>query len=271
MASTAVTRDIDPLSDRAVYKQIADIIRQQIDDGDLGPGDRLPSETDLMQRFGTARATVRSALEVLAGEGRVTSARGIGVFVRERHAVPVVVRQTTERFAREHRAAGKSPLDVDGEASCVRLRQEVLALEETPAPPEIAERLQVPSGTTVFARRRLVCLDEDGTPLHLADSYIPLSLARGRVREPDSGPGGTYTRIEETLGRRLSHFTEELTFRMPTPSETRHLRVGPGIPVVHLVRVAYADDQPVECFVGVLASDKHLLEYRIDTDVDTDQ
>jgi GntR family transcriptional regulator len=266
VASTAVTRDIDPLSDRPVYKQIADIIRDHIDDGDLGPGDRLPSETDLVQRFGTARATVRSALEVLAGEGRVTSARGIGVFVRERHTGSVVVRQTTDRFAREHREAGKSTLDVDGEASGVRLRQEVLALEETPAPPEVAERLQVPSDTTVFARRRLVYLDEDGTPMQLADSYIPLALANGRTREPDSGPGGTYARIEETLGRRLTRFTEELTFRMPTPSETHRLRLGPGIPVVNLIRVAYAGDRPVECFVGVMAGDKHRLEYRIGTD-----
>jgi len=267
VASTAVTRDIDPLSDRPVYKQIADIIRERIDDGDLGPGDRLPSETALMQRFGTARATVRSALEVLAGEGRVTSARGIGVFVRERHAVPVVVRQTTERLAREHRKAGKTPLEVDGEASGMRLRQDVYAFEEVAAPPEIAERLQVPSGTTVFARRRLVRL-ADGTPMQLADSFIPLALAKGQLREPDSGPGGTYARIEETLGQRLTRFTEELTFRMPTPREVHPLRLGPGIPVVNLVRVAYVGDRPVECFVGVMAGDKHRLEYRIDTDTD---
>lgn len=266
MADAAATNAIDPLSDRPVYKQIADALRQQIEDGDFAPGDRLPSETALMQQFGTARATVRNALEVLALEGRTRSVRGKGVFVRDWNATPVsvVVRQTHGRLDRRHRKAGLAPLDVDAQASGLPLVQNVYELAEVPAPDDVANRLKTASGDMVFVRRRRVEA-EAGAPLQFADSYIPLDLATGQIREVDSGPGGTYARIEEQ-GHRLTRFTEELTFRMPTDQEARRLRLEHGIPVINVVRVAYAGERPVECFVAVMAGDKHRFTYRIDAD-----
>jgi GntR family transcriptional regulator len=263
--AAAATRAIDPKSDRPVYKQIADVLRQQIDDGDLAPGDRLPSETALMQQFGTARATVRNALELLASEGRTRSVRGKGVFVRERSATSIsVVRQTHDRLERRYREAGHAPLDVDALASGLPLVQNVYELAELPAPDHIANRLNTSSGDMVFVRRRRVDL-QGGAPLQLADSYIPLDLAEGQIREVDSGPGGTYARIEEQ-GHHLTRFTEELTFRMPTDDEARRLRLDHGVPVIDLVRVAHAGERPVECFVAVMAGDKHRFTYRIDAD-----
>jgi GntR family transcriptional regulator len=263
----AVSRTIDPLSDRPVYKQIADVLRQQIEDGAFAPGDRLPSETVLMQQFGAARATVRNALEVLTSEGRTRPVRGKGVFVRDRNATPIrIVRQTHDRLERRHREAGRAPLDVDALASGLPLVQNVYELAEMPAPDDIANRLQTASGNMVFVRRRRVEF-EAGAPLQLADSYIPLDLATGQIREVDSGPGGTYARIEDQ-GHRLTRFTEELTFRMPTDDEARKLRLDQGTPVISLVRVAYTGDRPVECFVSVMAGDKHCITYRIDADDD---
>lgn len=264
MADAAATNAIDPSRDRPVYKQIADALRQQIEDGDFAPGDRLPSETALMEQFGTARATVRNALEVLALEGRTRSVRGIGVFVREASATSPVLRHTYDRLARRHREAGQGPLEADAQATGVPLVQEVLELAEVSAPAAIAERLKVSSGDPVFIRRRLVT-SHDGTPLQLADSYIPLDVAKGQIREAYSGPGRTYARIEEQ-GHRLTRFTEELTFRMPTDDEARQLRLDHGIPVIDLVRVAYTDERPVECFLAVMAGDKHRFTYRIDAD-----
>ena len=53
-------------------------------DGDLGPGDRLPVESDLATRFGVSRSTVREALRLLSSQELVTTTRGTtgGTFVR---------------------------------------------------------------------------------------------------------------------------------------------------------------------------------------------
>lgn len=60
---------------------IADDLRRQITAGDLVAGAVLPSEADLAGSYGVSRVTVRKALEVLRGEGRIDARQGFGWFV----------------------------------------------------------------------------------------------------------------------------------------------------------------------------------------------
>lgn len=74
---------IDPTDDRALYKQVADVLRARIRDGAYAPGELLPSESQLMQEFGLARNAIRAALALLRAEGVIETVRGVGSFVRE--------------------------------------------------------------------------------------------------------------------------------------------------------------------------------------------
>jgi DNA-binding transcriptional regulator YhcF (GntR family) len=56
---------IDHSADRPVYKQLADLVRTQIQNGEFGPGQRLPAQKDYMQEHGLARDTVERAMAVL--------------------------------------------------------------------------------------------------------------------------------------------------------------------------------------------------------------
>ena len=67
-----------------VYQQIADILREAIESGEIAPGRPVPSESQLMQRYGVARLTARKAVRVLAGEGLVEVVPGRGAYVTER-------------------------------------------------------------------------------------------------------------------------------------------------------------------------------------------
>ena len=82
--SGVLTQAVDPASDRAVYKQIADHLRAAIGRGSLREGEQLPSEAQLMEHYGVARMTIRNALRVLQDEGLVTAEHGRGVYVRAR-------------------------------------------------------------------------------------------------------------------------------------------------------------------------------------------
>jgi DNA-binding transcriptional regulator YhcF (GntR family) len=73
---------IDPRSERAQFRQLADLLRAQILMADLRPGDRLPSESTLGQTHGVGRETVRRALRVLRDEGLVVTETGYGTTVR---------------------------------------------------------------------------------------------------------------------------------------------------------------------------------------------
>ncbi|MDG4668071.1 GntR family transcriptional regulator [Mycobacterium sp. 236(2023)] len=57
---------------------VADHIRRQIISGELGEGDPLPPEDQLMGSAGVARTTVREALRILESEGLLIVRRGAG-------------------------------------------------------------------------------------------------------------------------------------------------------------------------------------------------
>jgi DNA-binding GntR family transcriptional regulator len=64
-----------------VYKQIAEIIRDRIDQGDLTPGDAVPSEAELEAEYGIARMTARRVARELRERGLVYTVQGEGTFV----------------------------------------------------------------------------------------------------------------------------------------------------------------------------------------------
>ena len=74
-----------PLQHQRMSQLIVDQIRTLVRTGQLHPGDRLPSERELCERFGVSRVTVREALRVLEAGGLITirvGARG-GAFITE--------------------------------------------------------------------------------------------------------------------------------------------------------------------------------------------
>lgn len=74
-----------PLLDRnnpiPIYQQLAGVIRNQIMNGELKPGDQLPSELDLVARYQVSRDSVRRALDLLVKAGMVKRVQGKGNFV----------------------------------------------------------------------------------------------------------------------------------------------------------------------------------------------
>lgn len=96
---------VDPTADRAVFRQLADVLRDEIASGELPPGAPLPSEATLCQRYEVSRVSVRRAVALLRGEGLVTTVPGRGSFVTrpaELEHVPVAAGSTvTARPATE--------------------------------------------------------------------------------------------------------------------------------------------------------------------------
>ncbi|MFF9555260.1 GntR family transcriptional regulator [Streptomyces albus] len=258
--SSGLLGALDPTSDRAVFRQIADRIREAIDKGRFEEGAKLPSESELVEHFGVSRMTVRNALSLLRSEGLVTAEHGKGVFVRPR---PPVRRLASDRFARRYRDQGKSAFTVEAEAAGSKPEVDSLEVKEEKPAPDISARLGSPR--KVLARRRRYLLD--GRPVEFAVSCIPLDLARGtQIAEPNPGPGGIYARLEE-LGHRLDHFDEEVRARMPSPAEVKTLRLSSGVPVISLFRTAYdTEGRAVEVCDTVMAADAYVLAYQLPAD-----
>ncbi|MDP3180028.1 MAG: substrate-binding domain-containing protein [Spirochaetaceae bacterium] len=68
----------------AKYRQIVTWVKAEVQDGSIMPGDKLPSESELCQRFSVSRSAVRQALGTLVHEGWLESLKGIGPFCTAR-------------------------------------------------------------------------------------------------------------------------------------------------------------------------------------------
>lgn len=260
---------VNKSADRALFRQIADVLAEEIRAGKYKAGERLPSEAQMMRQYDTSRLTVRRALGVLSNEeGLIDKVKGVGAFVRQ--PSPIATIRPSDRFR-----SGRAPLYADEGPTPI---QEVYEIGEVPAPAHIAMQLRIDEGVQVFVRRRSVSLG-DGTPMQLADSYIPRDLVTAELRDHTTS-GITYATIE-SFELHIGILRERLSFRMPSADESRDLQLEPGTPVIDLVRTAYATprdearnpstnetaqkymarSRPVECFTAVMAGDKHVFEY----------
>ncbi|MEQ4306176.1 winged helix-turn-helix domain-containing protein [Plantactinospora sp. B6F1] len=65
------------------WVELAEHIRTQIESGELSPGDKLPSTSQLCQIYGVSSIVVRNAMLTLKAEGLVVGVPGVGVYVAE--------------------------------------------------------------------------------------------------------------------------------------------------------------------------------------------
>lgn len=244
---------VNPSSDRAIYQQVADVLRSRIRNGTYGPGSKLPSETELLGEFPASRVTIRRGLAVLQQQGLTEARRGQGVFVRQN---PPVMTVRSSRFNRSARRAGKGALAAEAEALGLKWRTEDLGpIEPVELPPEIIEVL---GESRAYVRRRRMWVG--GVPTQLADSYVPASVAE-QIEWPDNATTTLYVLLEHH-GHDVVRFREEITVRHASPEEAVALHLPDASPVAGLVRHAVdANGQTCEFFDSTAVADRHRFVY----------
>jgi GntR family transcriptional regulator len=240
---------------------LATTLREAIQRGDFSPGERLPPERELADRFQASRTTVRLALSALKSQGLIGSGQGQGTYVRKARPIRVLAmdQDRAARRAEHHAATFNAEAARQGRVG----RQDIREVATVPATAETGRWLAVPEGTDLLVRRRIMLVDEE--PYQLGDSYYVNELVRDTaIAIPKPVEEGVLTVLERVSGRPIPYYIDELSFRMPTPEESEILKLDPGVCVVRVVRVAYdAEEKPLEAFDQLLAGDKHFLVYEV--------
>ncbi len=86
-ASTGDARRGEPGAYRPGYEVVAEQILRFIDELQMSPGDRMPTEKDLAARIGASRTVVREAVKILSATGRVSAQKGRGLYVADGEGV----------------------------------------------------------------------------------------------------------------------------------------------------------------------------------------
>ena len=138
------------------YEQVKAFVKSQITKGVWRPGDAVPSESALQQRFGVSRMTVNRAVKELAVEGLVTRVRGSGTVVAQLHGLSstLAVRDIHEEVLER------------GHTHTTR----VLTVECIHADAAMAQILRLPVRAKVF--HTVMLHYEDGVPILFEDRHV---------------------------------------------------------------------------------------------------
>ncbi|GAB6876325.1 GntR family transcriptional regulator [Thermaerobacter litoralis] len=235
----------------ALYQEIMDEIRRQIREGHLRPGDRIPSERELAERFGASRMTVRHALNQLAWEGVIVRRQGQGSFVAE-PKIPLGLQFLTS-FSEDMRRRGLVP------------SSRLLSVAVVEADPGTAEALGLVVDRRVTSIRRIRYADNQPLSLeHVQVPYRLLPALADHVRQVFKGsPRSSFSLYEffTRAGIGLHRARQTVEAAVATADMARLLHVPEGAPLLLLTRVSYDDGgHPVEVVKAWYRGDRYRYE-----------
>ena len=231
MARNVLAGKLEAQGQEPLYKQVEKRIFQCLAAGEWRPGERIPTEPQLAERFGVAVFTIRAGISELVAAGILVRRQGKGTFVA-RHG-----RQLRYQFTHVFTDAGVR----------VSPERELISLGRASATDEVAEVLDLAP-----ARRSVVAIEcrlhLDSRPIALMDIWLPSHLFSGltarAIRESDEN---LYSVYQESCGINVIRIEERVHAVKAGARAARALRLDAQDPVLRIDRIAYTyNDLPVE-------------------------
>ena len=237
----------NPQSAIPLYFQIEQDLAGLIARGTLAPGSQLPSEEELVQRYGVSRTTVRKAVQELDRLGLIEIRRGRGTFVR----TGKITQEFTELtgFVEDMVAIGRQP------------SARVLGKATVQATEEVARGLRVPIGAEVVQIRRVRMADDE--PISLDETYLPIDLGR-KVVEDDLEVHPIFSLLEGKYDTPLLEADYRLEAIAADAIVAEALGIEARAPILLIERVSYSlDRRPVDYEKLFYRGDKIRLSTRL--------
>lgn len=220
---SSMSRNIDRSSSTPLYKQIMDILLE-----DMEEGDKIPTEHELRERFAVSRMTVRQAIQTLIREGSLIRYRGKGTFV------------APERVQHDLHTAELLSLFEDLSQSGNTLHSQVLRRKLVPAPCQLVSRVKELEGREVVELIRVRTLND--RPLVYQVSYWPERFYP-LISEVDITEHSLVKAIEDNLHIRAHRADFSVRAISADEMVAGHLGVGEGDPLLRIEKLSFRENQ----------------------------
>ncbi|UXN61214.1 GntR family transcriptional regulator [Phyllobacterium zundukense] len=230
-----------------MWSQIAERLRQAIDEGAFKPGEALPGETELNRRFGVSRTTSRAALDFLEAEGLISRKSGRGSIVIEPRIERPLNRLSS--FSEDMAVRGLKP--------SYRTR----SLKLTLASEFVATELKIANNSPVLEIDRILLADE--SPMATSLTYLaPVAFERSglpTVEVLDSS--SLYGWLKESAGVALTGGQERTEGAIADVTTARSLGLKQPAAVLVCHRTSWnSARQPVEYVVLHYRADRYSFQ-----------
>ncbi|MFN4282960.1 MAG: phosphonate metabolism transcriptional regulator PhnF [Alphaproteobacteria bacterium] len=228
------------MSGVALWRQIEQEIEADIRAKQFGPGDRLPTEADLAQRFAVNRHTVRRAMLGLQERGLIRVEQGRGSFVQENVVDYRLGRRT--RFSENILTLRRDPSG------------ELVRVARLPADKTMAHMLNLRAGEPVLLLETLK--SADGRPINLGSHHFPFRRFNG-LAEAFKAEGSITAALRKFGVHDYTRKVTRVTARMPEEEEARLLAQPRNRPVL-ITESVNVDESgtPIEYGLARFAADR---------------
>lgn len=248
----AAITPVDPNLPVPLYRQVSDQLAKLA--LYMRPGERLPSEFDIIAKFGVSRGTAIQALGVLERQGIADRRQGRGTFIAK-----------PDCAVRSNRSSRLPSFSEDLRSSGRTTREHVISIDRWEAHGEVAESLQMSPLEEVWRIERVILSDDD--PVVHAVSWLPCALFESltvSLIETSS----LYEQLWSRSGMEIRpSVADEQWNATAAPSTTaRLLNLEKRTPVLRVVRIACWDDmKPAEFSVSFVRGDAFVVAIHIDS------
>lgn len=225
-----------------LYKEVKIRITGSLVAGEWKPGDAIPSEARLAERFDVSIGTIRKAIDELVADKILVRQQGRGTFIAT-HTED----RTLFYFFHIVGKDGSRELPVS----------EMLSFRRRKAGAGAQRRLNVARGAQVFRIHNVLRLS--GRAVIFDELVLPAGLFPDLTDEVFAGREGTiYGLYQARYGINVIRISERLSAARPPVRVASVLRVRPATPVLVIKRVAYSfNDVPVELRTSWVNTERH--------------
>ena len=228
---------IDPSNIVPKYYQLANIIRQQIENGTFQAYTAIPSERQIEEQYSLSRPTIRQAIDILERQGYLYRVHGKGTFVSPPKLQKGILELTS--FSEDMRNRGLEP------------GQKILEFGEIKPPAKVARQLEINEPNQKVLRIKRLRFG-DKTPIGIQDSYLCLPSGQTITREEIEARGSIYSILQEKFGLYPTEADETLEVTLATPEEADMLQIPVGSPLLLNERRLWSQNRQAIEFVRIL-------------------
>lgn len=226
-----------------LYHQLYEILHEKILLKAWKPGDRLPTEVELVRLYGVSRITVRKVLDMLVKEGLIYRQAGRGTFVA--HATLEQGLSHIISFTEDMQRRGFT------------VSTEVLFSGLVPATDAIAERLTIAPGEELARLERLRLAD--GEPMCIENSHFVHKYCRGILDYDYSVHSLRQVKIEK-FGIRWIRARQTIRAIGAAPGMAKLLGIKKNSPLLRFERVSFSQENiPVEFLQASYRANRYTL------------
>ncbi len=231
-----------------LYSQLKESIKSAIEDGILKPGDKLPTELAICEKFSLSRTVTRQAFYELMNEGYICRYKSRGTFVSQRNQQNVFFKKIMS-FNDEMRMYGYTP------------KTELLSIEEIPCSPQIASKMAAEPGTPLIRIERLRY--RDGIPVVYIDAYYMADRIPG-IEQYDIEENSLYDTLDKYYGIKVMHTKKQFFARIVEDQHAEYLQIKKKSAIQYVESVEFdQEDRLLAYDISIYAGERNVFEIEI--------